>query len=301
MNRGMVLNIQKFSIHDGPGIRTLVFMKGCPLKCSWCSNPESQKRSVELRLIQSRCANCGKCIEACPNSAVKISKKGEVVTDRRICKRCGRCVEVCLYEARLIAGEYTTVEDLLKKVEEDRSFYENSGGGVTVGGGEPAYQHAFVRDFLKRCTERWLHTVIETCGYAPWKHLKEILEYVDFLIYDIKHIDPATHKRLTGVSNKLILENLSRITSSRVNLPIIIRVPIIPGLNDSEANVSATAQFVSQLGSVQGMELLPYHRLGMSKYEQFGMDYKLEKTSPPSDEHMKKLGEIIELFGLSIY
>lgn len=300
MKSGMVLNIQRFSVHDGPGIRTLVFMKGCPLRCSWCSNPESQKGAVELGFFQSRCIGCGACLEACPSGAITLSEGGQAITDRDICKRCGKCVEACSYEAREIAGKDTTVEQLLQEVEKDRDFYTNSGGGVTVGGGEPAQQHGYVSEFLRHCKKHWLHTALETCGFAPWEHLEEILHHVDFLYYDIKHMDPLAHERITGVSNQLILSNLERIASHYPETVVVVRVPVIPGLNDSEANITATAKFVSELGTVKGIELLPYHRLGISKYEQFGMEYTLGDAVPHSAEHMKRLQGIVASFGLAV-
>jgi pyruvate formate lyase activating enzyme len=295
---GMILNVQRYSVHDGPGIRTLVFMKGCPLRCLWCSNPESQKTEVQLRVVPSRCVGCGKCVEVCPRQAIERSVDIGTITDRRICIHCGKCVEACLYDARAVVGQYISVEQLLREVEKDKAFYATSGGGVTVGGGEPSLQHAFVRDFLRSCQDRWLHTAIETCGYAPWLNLKSVLEHVDFLLYDIKHMDPVVHKRLTGVSNKLILKNLERIAASFGELPIVVRVPIVPGLNDSEENIAATARFVSGLGRVLGIELLPYHRLGMSRYEEFGMVYKLGNIVSPSVEYMHQLEDIVKSFGL---
>jgi len=298
MKKGMLLNIQRFSVHDGPGIRTLVFMKGCPLRCSWCSNPESQSREPELGFFQIKCVQCGKCVEACPLGAVTLSSDGEIATDRKICDNCGKCVEACSYEAREMAGEWVTVEYLLAEVEKDRDFYSNSGGGVTVGGGEPTYQPDFVREFLKECQENWLHTAIETCGHAPWKNLEGILEYVDYVLCDIKHMDPAVHKRITGVSNKLILSNIKKIVSNQAQ-PIIIRVPIIPGLNDAETNIRATAEFVSGLEKVEGIELLPYHRLGISKYEQFDKPYPLRELIAPEVDHMEKLEAIIASYGLT--
>ncbi len=299
-NEGIVLNLQRFSVHDGPGIRTLVFMKGCPLRCLWCSNPESQTVGFQLGFIESRCVGCGKCIEVCPVKAIKRLEDGRIYNNRALCTNCGKCVEVCLYEAREIAGKESAIEKLVKEVEEDRDFYANSGGGVTVGGGEPLIQHGFVREFLKRCQDRWLHTAMETCGHSPWEHLEKVLEYVDYLFYDIKHMDPVIHREITGVSNELILGNIEKIIANRIVPAIVIRIPVIPGLNDSEANIESTAKFISGLGPVKGIELLPYHRLGNSKYDQFGMKYKLDELRAPCEDHMQKLNSIIESFGLAI-
>ena len=206
-----------------------------------------------------------------------------------------------MYDAREIAGQDTSIDELLEEVLKDREFYSNSGGGVTVGGGEPTWQHEFVREFLKTCQNRWLHTAVETCGHAPWEHLKGVLEYVDYLFYDIKHMDPDAHKELCGVSNKLILNNFEKLMADGNIRDVVVRVPVISGLNDSVKNISATAKFVVQFGDkVNAIELLPYHRLGMSKYQQFGMKYTLADVSAPTDEHMKVLHDIINSFGLSI-
>ena len=303
MKQGMILNLQRFSVHDGPGIRTLVFFKGCPLKCLWCSNPESQKKQPELRFDFTNCAGCGKCIDACPNGAVQRTENNLIVTDRDRCSACGLCVDVCLHEAREIAGKYYTIEQLLEEIEKDREFYSNSGGGVTLSGGEPVFQNEFAKTLLKNCQDRWLHTAIETCGYAKWEQLSAILTYADFLLYDLKHMDPVIHKKITGVSNSLILKNIENIILNGLVPEVVIRIPVIPSMNDSEENITATAEFVSRLaenGRIKGLELLPYHRLGMSKYEQFGRSYPLKKTLNLDDERLKNLQEIVSSFGLTM-
>jgi len=273
-------------------------MKGCPLDCQWCCNPEGQKYHPEIRFIASRCVGEEKCkapcVKVCPNSAISLLQS-KPKTDRGLCQSCGRCAEACLYEARHLSGRKVTIEELLKEVKKDEPFYLSSGGGVTLGGGEPLVQFEFAREFLKRCKEHHLHTAIETCGYAPWAHLEKTLEYVDVIYYDIKHMDPAKHKELTGVSNDLIFENARQLLATRKD-QVIIRVPIIPSVNDSEENIKATAMFVAE-GGGRMMELLPYHRFGVAKYDQLDRKYELREKQP-TEEQMNRLKTIVESLGL---
>jgi pyruvate formate lyase activating enzyme len=299
--RGYISNIQRFSLHDGPGIRTLVFMQGCPLRCKWCCNPEGQKHHPQLRFISVRCAAGGRCqspcVAACPEGAITLSKEGKLHMDWSRCQNCGKCTEVCLYGARTMLGQEMTVAEVLAEVEQDRSFYDRSGGGVTIGGGEPLAQFEFVLELLKRCQARFLHTAIETCGHVAWRYLKEASEYLDLMYYDIKHIDSVIHKELTGVSNDLILRNAKRVLSGEVECDVIIRTEVIPGCNDSVEVIAAIAHFVAESRGKM-MELLPYHALGSAKYRQLGVEYELPDIKPPSEEHMQKLRKIVESFGL---
>ena len=288
--------MQRFAIHDGPGIRTLIYMKGCPLKCLWCSSPQTQKPSTEILHIELNCKKCGSCIEVCSNNAITISDKNGIQIDRKLCKSCGECVETCLNQALKLAGNKVTVEELFKEVNKDSPFYRRSNGGITVGGGEPTMQHEFVTAFLKRCKQIYIHTAMESCGYVKWEYLEKLLEHLDLVYFDIKHMDPLVHKELTGVSNELILENIKKASALR---PVIIRIPVATGLNDSDENILATARFATGLGSnLQRIEILPYHKFGTHLYDQLGIEYKLKDVDPPSDERMEKLKELIESCGI---
>jgi len=296
--KGLIYDIQRFAIHDGPGIRTLVFMKGCPLKCLWCSSPYTQKLSPEILYIQSNCKLCLCCVDECPIKAIKLSDKEKIEIDRNVCNTCGQCVEVCQNQALKVAGRQITVEELFQEIMKDSPFYRRSKGGVTIGGGEPTMQHEFVREFLKKCKETYVHTAMETCGYVKWENLEKVLDHIDLLYFDIKHMDIRVHKELTGVSNELILENARRASKMR---PIIIRIPLIPGYNDTEENLIKTAKFAAELGdNLLRIELLPYHKFGTGTYEQLGRKYELEGIEPPSEEYVIKLKKLIESCGIKV-
>ena len=298
---GYVSNIQRFSLHDGPGIRTLVFMQGCPLRCKWCCNPEGQKPYPQLRFISIRCAaghGCkSPCVAACPEGAITLTEEGKLQMDWSRCKNCGKCTRVCLYGARTMLGAEMTVVEVLAEIEQDRAFYNRSGGGVTIGGGEPLAQFEFVFELLRRCKEKFLHTAIETCGHVPWKHLEKASAYLDLIYYDIKHLNPERHKELTGITNELILNNARKVLSRKISSEVIIRTEVIPGHNDSEAEISDIARFVADAGGKK-MELLPYHALGSAKYRELGMDYEIRDVQPPTDEQMQNLRQIVTSFGL---
>lgn len=279
----------------------MVFMKGCPLRCEWCSNPEGQKLDPEIRFINSMCVGEERCkipcIQVCAVHAVSLSKEGRPKTDRELCLGCGRCVEVCPYGARQLNGKLMTIEDLLTEILKDEPFYRISRGGVTIGGGEPLMQFEFTRELLKGCKARSVHTVIETCGHVPWEYIEAILEFVDFIYYDIKHMDPVQHKKQTGVSNNLILKNAKRLLITK-DAQVAVRVPIVPGFNDSKENIEAITKFVAESGGKM-IELLPYHRFGISKYRQLDMVYKMEEVESPTRDHLQRLKRIIESFGLN--
>jgi len=299
---GLVFNIQRYSIHDGGGIRTLVFLKGCPLRCLWCCNPESQKSQPELGFIESRCVGssaCGApCLPSCPLQVIHLNSQSKPEIDRKACDACGKCAEVCGKDALKVVGREMTVDEVMAEVEKDRAFYRRSGGGMTVGGGEPLSQYRFAAELLKAAREAYLHTALETSGYAPWSHLEAVLKHVDLLQFDLKHLDPTKHQELTGQSNELILDNLKKVLSVKSPQDVIIRIPVVPGCNDSVENISETARFILGLGFGQ-VELIPYHRLGVSKYAQYGMVYPLSSCQPSPKEHLDELRKIVKESGLT--
>lgn len=288
---GLIFDIQRFSLHDGAGIRTLVFMKGCPLQCLWCCNPESQSASAELMLFPSRCIACGACHEACQHGAVAANQAGGFATDRSRCHVCGQCVEPCPTEARALRGRVMSVEEVLYEVQRDEIFYRSSGGGVTVSGGEPLLQAAFVAELLKACRRREIDTAIETCGHAAWEDFARVLAHTDTVLFDLKHMDPVAHRRFAGVGNELILANLRQAVASGGH--VVLRLPLIPGFNADPDAVREVVRLAEEL-SIAELHLLPYHRLGESKYRALGRSNRLDGLVPPSAEQVRALKQIAE-------
>jgi pyruvate formate lyase activating enzyme len=297
--RGIVFNIQHYSIHDGPGIRTTVFVNGCPLRCLWCQNPESQSKTPRLFFSREKCTGCGQCLAACPQEAIRIVDKVSQ-TDRSLCKGCGQCTLICPNEARNIMGKEMTAKEVFKDVISDEVFYKNSGGGVTISGGEPLSQPEFVTEILKLCKNAGLHTVVDTSGYADWDTFKQVLAFTDMVLYDFKHMNPEEHRRFTGVSNELILDNARKIIKEFPKITFVARMPVIPGYNDSNGNIVRTALFITEeLGESVKVNILPYHRLGETKYERLELASECVRIKQPSDKHMEELRSKIESFGLS--
>jgi len=306
---GMIFDIQRFSVHDGPGIRTTIFLKGCPLRCFWCHNPEGIDKRPAVQFYPSRCINCGACVNACLNGAQRW-QNGTRVYERERCTACGRCVETCFAEALVLSGRQLTVEQVMEEALRDRAFYVSSGGGVTLSGGEPVMQSRFARAVLERCKREGLHTAIETAGYCRWDALAALLPVTDLVMMDVKHLDPARHLAATGVSNAPILDNARRL--ARTDRPIVFRVPIVPSVNNTPEAIDAIASFVRSLMEVRErdnrgvgsaemrLELLQFHRLAADKYRSLGLDYGAGGINPPARDELMKLEDLARAHGVVV-
>ena len=310
MLTGLISNIQKYSLHDGPGIRSTVFLKGCPLACAWCHNPENIAPQPQVVVAPARCMGCGACQVVCPQGRFAPGReasgtekeRSSKLTDRPApageCLVCGACVEVCPTGARSMIGGRVSVQDLLGELLADRIFYDDSGGGVTFSGGEPLRQPEFLKAILTACRERGLHTAVDTCGFAPEAELRAIAPWVDLFLYDLKCMDEGRHLDLCGVPNGPILRNLRELAETHRN--IWIRVPIIPGVNDQTSELEAMASFVAGLPGVRQVNLLPYHRSGLHKFEQLGLECRFSQTTPPAAERMQAAAACFGAAGLVI-
>lgn len=294
---GTIFKVERFALHDGPGIRTAVFLKGCPLRCSWCSSPESQNPFPEMVYKSDRCLGCQKCASVCPVGAIP-TDRGKITTLREICNNCGKCTVICSAAARTMVGQETTVEEAMKYIENDAIFYYNSGGGVTLSGGEPTMQPEFSIGLLKGCHKVGIHTSMETCGFAEWCIFEEMLGYLDLMYVDIKHMLNTKHMDYCGVGNELILENIKKIAATCGNTSLILRIPVIPNYNDSVENISDIAKFIQGLPRVYRVELLPYHRLGTFMYRALHREYVLQDLKVPNPAHLSGLKQLIESLGI---
>lgn len=295
--KAIIFNVQRYSTEDGPGVRTTVFFKGCPLNCLWCSNPESKKHQPQLMHFNKTCVECYACLEACPNGANKKNDDGSVWVDRDLCKDCGTCVAVCPANARSIAGKPMTVDEVFSIIEKDANYYMNSDGGVTFGGGECTSQPEFLLALMEKCYNKGYHICLDTCALASWEVLEKMLPMVDMVLLDIKHLDPAKHKEYTGADNQLILDNAAKMKQMGKN--IIVRLPLIPGHNDDEKNLKATGRFM-KLWGLDKIDILPYHRFGVNKYDAIGEEYLAENIPPIDKNTINKAVQILESYGLTV-
>lgn len=290
--KALIFNVQKYNMYDGPGIRTIVFFKGCPLRCKWCSNPEGMDRSFQIMFKKRSCVDCGACVNACPAGIHVLSPetgKHEIRRDRD-CTGCRKCMEVCPQEALTISGECKTISELLKIISEDEAFYEQSGGGVTLGGGEVTAQPEAALNLLMACKQEGYNTAIETCGFTKTETILKIAEYVDLFLFDIKHMDPERHNELVGVNNELILENLKELLHRRYNVKV--RMPMLKGINDSREEIDRVIQFLMPFRdykNFKGIDLLPYHKMGVNKYNQLDRLYPIDGDPSLSDEDLSRI------------
>jgi len=294
---GLIFDVQRYSIHDGPGIRTTVFFKGCPLRCWWCHNPEGIDSGKELMYFEYKCLHCGTCAHVCPMGAIEFD--GIPIIRRSMCIACGSCSAACPSDALKLIGKEYTVGELMKEIERDVLYFDNSGGGVTFSGGEPLYQHEFLLEVLKECKKIDIHRTLDTSGFAPQEVLASVADYVDLFLYDLKLIDEKEHIKYTGVSNAQIKENLRFLVDYGRAKDVIIRFPVIPEITDTADNVEALAEFISSIKGLKEIDLLPFHDIS-EKYNRLDKDYKMTVHKSPSRERLMEIKRKFEAIGLYV-
>jgi pyruvate formate lyase activating enzyme len=298
MSTGVIFDIKRFAIHDGPGIRTTLFLKGCPLSCFWCHNPEGIAPEPELAFNKKRClADCAACREVCPNSVLSLVD-GRVEIDHNRCSLCGTCAGICPSEALTLIGKEISPLEAMAEVCKDRAFYEESGGGVTFSGGEPLLQPVFLKEMLDRCQKQGIHTCLDTCGYAPPDLLDDISRQVDLFLFDLKLVDHTMHRLHTGVSNELILDNLKRLVGNGCS--VVVRIPLIPGVNDGLEDIRRAAEFLQTLNGLKSVSLLPFHNIAADKYRRLGRNYRPGDIGISLEKSITAAKRILETVGLKV-
>jgi pyruvate formate lyase activating enzyme len=293
---GLIFDIKRFAVHDGPGIRTTVFLKGCPLSCWWCHNPEGLKNKQEIIFYEYKCISCNKCIDICSKNALK-KINNKLNRNYKICLSCGNCAEICPTASQQIIGRRLTPEKIIEEIEKDRLFFESSSGGVTFSGGEPLMQHTFIKETLKLCKKRGIHTALDTSGYSSTNAFNKTMKYTDLYLYDLKIFDDQKHERYTGVSNKSILKNLETLNKNKKE--IILRFTIINDVTNTKENLNDITNFISSLKRINEINLLPFHDVS-EKYQRLGKEYKLKNIQPPSENEIEKIVELFEHRGLNV-